>query len=79
MGQWHSEINLYRRRKGKRYIARPSINRAMLSLAKMIIVTLSAAKDMDAVPRDARNQGEDAITILAVCIGRRTSENYKRN
>lgn len=82
---------------------------------KTIILTLSAAKDLDALPRGAREQveaglhryamtgqgdvkslqgrdgyrlrigdyriifDEDAITILAIAIGRRTTTAYKRN
>lgn len=82
---------------------------------KTIIFTLSAAKDLDALPRDAREQvegglnryamtghgdvkalqgrtgyrlrigsyrvifGEDAATILAIYIGRRTTTTYRRN
>lgn len=82
---------------------------------KTIILTLSAAKDLDALPRDAREQveagihryamsgkgdvkalqgrdgyrlrigtyrvifDEDAVTILAIYIGRRTTTSYKRN
>jgi len=80
---------------------------------KTIILTLSAAKDLDALPRDARDQveggmlryamtgqgdikllqgragwrlriggyrvifDEDATTILAIYIGRRTTTTYK--
>jgi mRNA interferase RelE/StbE len=82
---------------------------------KTIILTLSAAKDFDALPRDAREQveaglhryamtgqgdvkalhgrdgfrlriggyrvifDEDAITILAIYIGRRATTTYKRS
>jgi len=82
---------------------------------KTIILTLSAAKDLDALPRDARRQCEaglhryamtgqgdvkplagrdgfrlrvgdyriifdqDAATILAIYIGRRTTTIYKRS
>ena len=82
---------------------------------KTIILTLSAAKDLDALPRDAREQvevglhryamtgqgdvttlrgrggyrlrigsyrvifDEDATTILAIYIGRRTTATYKRS
>jgi mRNA interferase RelE/StbE len=82
---------------------------------KTIILTLSAAKDLDAVPRDACEQvegglhryaitgqgdvkalqgrdgfrlriggyrvifDEDAATILAIYIGRRTTTTYKRS
>ncbi len=87
----------------------------ILSLIKTVILTLSAAKDLDALPRDAREQvedglnryamtgqgdvkalqgrdgyrlrigryrvlfDEDAITILAIYIGRRTTTTYRRN
>ena len=82
---------------------------------KTLILTLSAAKDLDALPRDAREQvesglgryamtgqgdvkplqgrdgyrlrigryrvifDEDAVTIMAVYIGRRVTTTYKRN
>ena len=82
---------------------------------KTIILTLSAAKDLDALPRNDREQveaglnryamtgqgdvkalhgrngyrlrlgsyrvifDEDAITILAIYIGRRATTTYKRN
>jgi mRNA interferase RelE/StbE len=82
---------------------------------KTIILTLSAAKDLDALPRDAREQveaglfryamsgqgdvkalqgragfrlrignyrvifDEDAVSILAIYIGRRTTTSYKGN
>ena len=82
---------------------------------KTIILTLSAAKDLDALPRDARSQveaglhryaltgqgdvkalrgregyrlrigqyrvifDEDATTILAIYIGRRTTTTYRRS
>jgi mRNA interferase RelE/StbE len=82
---------------------------------KTIVLTLSAAKDLDALPRDAREQvetglhryamsgygdvkglqgrngyrlrigryrvifDEDAVTILAIYIGRRATTSYKRN
>jgi mRNA interferase RelE/StbE len=82
---------------------------------KTIILTLSAAKDLDALPRDARGQvetglhryamtgqgvvralqgrngfrlrigsyrvifDEDATTILAIHVGRRTTTTYKRS
>lgn len=88
---------------------------AILSLMKTIIFTLSAAKDLGALPQDAREQvqgglhryamtgrgdvkalqgregyrlrigsyrvifDEDAITILAIYIGRRATATYKRN
>ncbi len=81
---------------------------------RKLVVTLSAAKDLDALPRDAREQVEgglhryamtgqgdvkalvgrdgfrlriggyrvifdqDATTILAIHIGRRTTTTYKR-
>lgn len=82
---------------------------------KTVILTPSAAKDLDALPRDAREQveaglhryamtgqgdvkalrgregfrlrigsyrvifDEDATTILAIYIGRRTTTSYKRS
>jgi len=82
---------------------------------KTIILTLSAAKDLDALPPNARDQveeglhryamtghgdvkslhgrngyrlrlgsyrvifDEDAVTILAIYIGRRATTTYKRN
>jgi mRNA interferase RelE/StbE len=82
---------------------------------KPVILTLAAAKDLDALPRDAREQveaginryamsgigdvkalqgragyrlrigsyrvifDEDAVSILAIYIGRRTTTSYKRN
>ena len=82
---------------------------------KTIILTLSAAKDLDSLPRDARAQveaglhryaltgqgdvkalqgregyrlrigsyrvifDEDAVTILAIYIGRRATTTYRRN
>ena len=82
---------------------------------KTVILTLNAAKDLDALPRDAREQveaglhryamtgqgdvkalqgrdgyrlrigsyrvlfDEDAVTILAIYIGRRTSTTYMRS
>jgi mRNA interferase RelE/StbE len=82
---------------------------------KTIILTLSASKDLDGLPRDAREQveagphryaiagqgdvkallgregyrlrigsyrmifDEDAITILAIYIGRRTTTTHKRS
>jgi len=88
---------------------------AILSHLKTIILTLSAAKELDALPRDAREQveaglhryaltghgdlkalkgrdgyrlrigsyrvifDEDANTILAITIGRRTTTTYSRN
>src|SRR5580693_2432532 len=88
---------------------------AILSQMKTIVLTLSAAKDLDALPRDAREhveaglhryamgglgdvkalQGrngyrlrigsyrvifdEDATTILAIYIGRRTTTTYMRS
>jgi mRNA interferase RelE/StbE len=88
---------------------------AILSLVKTIILTLSAAKDLDALPGDARErveaglhryamsgqgdvkplQGrngyrlrigsyrvifdEDAATILAIYVGRRTTTTYRRS
>jgi len=87
---------------------------AILSLLKTIILTTSAAKDLDALPADAREQveaglhryavtgqgdvkalqgrdgfrlrigsyrvifDEDATTILAIYIGRRTTTTYRR-
>ena len=87
---------------------------AILSLVKTVILTLSAAKDLDALPRDAREQveaglyryamtgqgdvkplqgregyrlrigtyrvifDEDAVTILAIYIGRRATTTYTR-
>jgi mRNA interferase RelE/StbE len=89
--------------------------RAILSLVKTIVLTLSAAKDLDALPKDAREQveaglhryamtglgdvkalqgrdgyrlriggyrvifDENASTILAIYIGRRTTTTYKRS
>lgn len=88
---------------------------AIISLVKTVILTLSAAKDLDALPRDAREQvegglhryamtgqgdvkalagragfrlriggyrvifDEDATTILAIYIGRRTTTTSKRS
>jgi mRNA interferase RelE/StbE len=88
---------------------------AILSLLKTIILTLNAAKDLDVLPREAREQveaglhryamtgqgnvkalqgrdgyrlrigsyrvifDEDAITILAIYIGRRATTTYKRS
>ncbi len=88
---------------------------AILSLVKTIILTPSAARDLDALPRDAREQveaglhrdamtgqgdvkalqgrdgfrlrigsyrvmfDEDATTILAIYIGRRTTTTYRRS
>jgi mRNA interferase RelE/StbE len=88
---------------------------AILSLVKTIVLTLSAAKDFDALPRDAREQveaglnryamtgqgdvkalqgrdgfrlrigsyrvifDEDAITILAIYVGRRATTTYRRS
>jgi mRNA interferase RelE/StbE len=88
---------------------------AILSLVKTVILTLSASKDLDALPRDDREQveaglhryaiagqgdvkalqgrdgyrlrigsyrvifDEDATTILAIYIGRRTTTTYSRN
>jgi mRNA interferase RelE/StbE len=88
---------------------------AILSLVKTAILALSAAKDLDALPRDAREQveaglhryaiagqgdvkalqgrdgyrlrigtyrvifDEDATTILAIYIGRRTTTTYSRS
>jgi mRNA interferase RelE/StbE len=88
---------------------------AILSLVKTIILTPSAAKDIDALSRDAREQvqtalhryamtgqgdvktlqgrngyrlrigsyrvifDEDATTILAIYIGRRSATTYKRS
>ena len=88
---------------------------AILSLVKTVILTPSAAKDLDALPRDAREQlkaglhryamtgqgdvktlqgregfrlrigsyrvifDEDATTILAIYIGRRTTTTYRRS
>jgi len=88
---------------------------AIISLLKTIILTVNAAKDLDALPRDAREQvqgglhryamtgqgdvkalagrdgfrlriggyrvifDEDAVTILAIYIGRRTTTTYKRS
>jgi mRNA interferase RelE/StbE len=82
---------------------------------KTIILTLNAAKDIDALPRDGREQvesgldryamtghgdvkalrgragyrlrigsyrvifDEDATTVLAIYIGRRTTATYRRN
>jgi mRNA interferase RelE/StbE len=82
---------------------------------KTIVLTLSAAKDFDALPRDAREQveaglhhyamtgqgdvkalqgrdgfrlrigsyrvifDEDAITILAIYVGRRATTTYRRS
>jgi mRNA interferase RelE/StbE len=82
---------------------------------KTIILTLSAAKDLDALPREGREQvetglnryamtgqgdvkalqgrggyrlrigsyrvifDEDAVSVLAIYIGRRTTTSYKRN
>jgi mRNA interferase RelE/StbE len=84
-------------------------------VVKTIVLTVSAAKDLDALPRDARAQveaglsryamtgqgdvkalqgrdgyrlrigsyrvifDEDAVTILAIYIGRRATTTYKRN
>lgn len=91
------------------------MDRAILSPVKTIVLTLSAAKDLDGLPRDARDQveaglhryamsgqgnvkalqgrdgyrlrigsyrvifDEDAITILAIYIGRRAATTYKRS
>jgi|SRR5579872_5001666 len=88
---------------------------AILSLLKTIILTASAARDLDALPRRAREQveaglhryattglgdvkalqgregfrlrigscrvifDEDATTILAIYVGRRTSTTYRRS
>jgi mRNA interferase RelE/StbE len=86
---------------------------AILSLVRTIILTLSAAKDLDALPLDARQQveaglhryamtgdvkalqgrngyrlrigsyrvlfDEDATTILAIYVGRRTTTTYRRS
>src|SRR5277367_494952 len=41
-------------------------NLAILSLVKSIILTLSAAKDLDALPRDAREQVEDGLHRYAM-------------
>src|ERR1700732_532924 len=40
--------------------------RAILSLVKTIILTLSAAKDLDALPRDAREQVEAGLNRYAM-------------
>ena len=92
-----------------------TLGMAILSLVKTIILTPSAAKDLDALPRDAREQlaaglhryamtgqgdvktlqgrdgfrlrigscrvifDEDATTILAIYIGRRTTTTYRRS
>src|SRR5260370_1840387 len=41
-------------------------NQAILSLVKTIILTLSAAKDLDALPRDARDQVEAGLHRYAM-------------
>jgi mRNA interferase RelE/StbE len=91
------------------------LTQAILSLVKTIILSLSAAKDLDALARDARGQvvaglrryamtghgdvkalegrdgyrlrvgdyrvifEEDAATILAIYIGRRTTTTYRKS
>jgi len=41
-------------------------NHAILSLVKTIILTLRAAKDLDALPRDARDQVEAGLDRYAM-------------
>lgn len=47
-------------------IANEVVYFAILSLMKMIILTLSAAKDLDLLPRDAREQVEAGLHRYAM-------------